>query len=328
MTWSGLFLIIVVVVLFHWVCRWVSRTFRLAAYNDKAVLITGCDSGFGKALTKQLASKGFTVFAACLTDPGKKDLDGVKNVKAFKMDVTSQQSVKEGFDYVKKNLKSGQGLWGLVNNAGVLRGGIHECTPHSDFELQLNVNVLGMAFVSQVFMPLVRLSKGRIVNISSVAGRFAFPGTCAYSASKFAVQGFSDSLRREMAMWGVKVILVEPGVMKTPLWDVPFDDKKMLDNVKGIPEDVLNLYGMDFFKKSFENSKEMIAKLSNDPQLVVDLLDEALTTKYPLTRYSAGKDTYLWYFLAYAPTWVSDTLLTLDKKRPVPAALQQKSKSK
>lgn len=325
--WSTLFLLVAVIAAFHWLCRFASRSFRLSHLRDRAVLITGCDSGFGKALTKQLSSKGITVFAACLTEQGKKDLSNVKNVNAFLMDVTSQQSVKDGFSYVSKQLKPKQGLWGLVNNAGVLRGGVHECTPHSDFQLQLNVNVLGMAYVTQTFLPLLRLSKGRIINISSVAGRFAFPGTCAYSASKFAVQGFSDSLRRELAVWGVKVIIVEPGIMRTPLWDVPFDKKKMLDGVKEIPEDIINLYGMEYFEKSYEASKEMVSKLSSDPQLVVDVLEEALTTSYPLTRYSIGKDTYLWFFLAYAPTWFSDLLLRLDPNKPVPAALKGKSKT-
>lgn len=239
------------------------------------------------------------------------------------MDVTSPQSVKAGVEFVSQSLRPKQGLWGLVNNAGVLRGGAFECTPLSDWQLQFNVNVLGMASVTQAFLPLLRKEKGRIINISSVAGRFAFPGTCSYSASKFAVQGFSDSLRRELAMWGVKVIIIEPGVMRTPLWDVPFDKKRMQESMAGIPKDIFDLYGDEFFERSFDASKEMISKLSNDPQLVVDVLEEALTTKYPLTRYSIGKDTYLWFFLAYAPTWLSDFLLTLDKKKPIPAALKK-----
>jgi len=296
--------------------------------KDKAVLITGCDSGFGKALTQQLSAKGVPVFAACLTEHGKKDLEKVKNVQAFIMDVTKQEAVKAGVEFVTKNLKTGQVLWGLINNAGVLRGGSIECTSMNDFNLQLEVNVIGMARVTQLFLPLLRKSKGRIVNISSVAGRFAFPGTCAYSASKFAVQGFSDSLRREMAIWGIKVIIVEPGVMRTPLWDVPFDKKKMLENLKEFPEEVIATYGTDYFEKGYNASKEMIAKLASDPQLVVDVLDEAVTTQFPLTRYSVGKDIPLWFFLAYIPTWLSDFLLSLDPSQPRPAALIKGSSKK
>jgi len=305
---------------FHILCRVVSRKWRMSDLSNKAVLITGCDSGFGKALTQQLASKGISVFAACLTEQGKNDLGKVKNVQAFQMDVTKDESVKAGVEFVTKNLK-GQVLWGVVNNAGVLRGGVLELSSLKDFNLQLDVNVVGMARVCQQFLPLLRHSKGRIVNISSVAGRFAFPGTCGYSASKFAVQGFSDSLRRELAVWGVKVVIVEPGVMRTPLWDVPFNQEKMREDLKAFPESIFNSYGMEFFEKSLQSSKDMIGSLASDPQLVVDVLDEALTTKFPLTRYSIGKDVPIWFGLTYFPTWLSDFILTLDNKRPVPADL-------
>jgi len=243
------------------------------------------------------------------------------------MDVTSEQDIKDGVTYVKKTLGK-QGLWGIVNNAGVLRVGLLDATPIRDWHLQFNVNVLGLAQVTQSFLPLVRTAKGRIVNISSVAGRVGVAATSSYCASKFAVQGLSDSLRRELAIWGIKVIIVEPGIMRTPLWDVPFDKAKMEANLKELPDEIYKLYGMDYFEKSYERSKTQISKFYNDPQLVVDILDEALTTNFPLTRYSVGKDTYMWFFLAYAPTWLSDLLLSLGRDRPVPAALQVNDKKK
>jgi len=314
------------VAFFHWVCRFASRKFRLTDLSRKSVLITGCDSGFGKALARQLGQQGIQVYAACLTANGQKDFEKVKNVTSFLMDVTSEKSIQEAYTFVSKKLGSGA-LWGLVNNAGVLRGGAFECTLARDWHLQMNVNVIGLAQVTQIFLPLLRRGKGaRIVNISSVAGRFAMPGAASYSATKFAVQGLSDSLRREVDVWGIKVIIIEPGVMRTPLWDVPFDKKKMEEDISQLPAEIKQLYGMDYFEEGFESSKKLVEKLANDPQLVVDVLDEALTTKYPLTRYSIGRDAPVWMFLAYAPTWVSDFLLSLDKSKPIPAALKKKNK--
>jgi len=294
--------------------------------DDKNVLITGCDSGFGKALALQLSKKGVKVFAACLTEKGKTDFDGTKNVEAFLMDVSKPESVQNGVNFVKS--KAPEGLWGLVNNAGVLRGGLLETSSNDDMYLQFNVNVYGMVDVTRSCISLLRKKKGRVVNISSVAGRFAMPATSLYSATKFAVQGLSDSLRRELHIWGVKVIIVEPGIMRTPLWDVPFDKQKMESNLKHLPDEVRELYGIEYFEKSYNSSKEMVGRMWNDPQMVVDILDEALTSNFPLTRYSIGKDTYFWFFMAYAPTWFSDLLLRLDSK-DVPAALQKgKQKSK
>jgi len=311
---------------FHWVCRFASRKFRLPDLSRKAVLITGCDSGFGKSLAKQLAAKGIQVYAACLTPAGQKEFEKVKGVTAIPMDVSSEKSVHEAYALVSKKLGN-NALWGIVNNAGVLRGGAFECTLQRDWHLQFNVNVIGLAHVTQVFLPLLRRVQGsRIVNISSVAGRFSMPGTASYSATKYAVQGLSDALRREMKVWGIKVIIIEPGVMKTPLWDVPFDKKRMQADIDQLSPEVQELYGMDYFEEGFESSKKLVEKLANDPQLVVDVLEEALTTKYPLTRYTVGKDSPLWIFLSYAPTWLSDFLLGLDKSNPIPAALKKKNK--
>eukprot|EP01126_Amoeba_proteus_P006366 TRINITY_DN12232_c0_g1_i1.p1 TRINITY_DN12232_c0_g1~~TRINITY_DN12232_c0_g1_i1.p1 ORF type:complete len:347 (-),score=62.20 TRINITY_DN12232_c0_g1_i1:41-1081(-) len=309
---------------FHWLCRFFSRTFRLPNLQQKSVLITGCDSGFGKELALKLSGKGITVFAGCLTEKGKDELANVNHLHAFLMDVTSPKSVKDGFAFVSKKLGE-RGLWGIVNNAGVLRGTNLECSSLKDWQLQLNVNVVGIFLVTQAFLPLLRKEKGsRIVNISSVAGRFAFPGTSSYSASKFAVQGLSDSLRRELAMWGMKVIIIEPGVMRTPLWDVPFDRARMEADLKDLPKEVFDLYGMDYFEQGHQAGKKLVANLSNDPKLVVNILEESLTTRYPLTRYSVGSDTYMWFFLAYSPTWLSDWLLSLDKNKPIPQALKKK----
>jgi len=196
-----------------------------------------------------------------------------------------------------------------------------ETSLSSDWRLLFDVNVLGMAFVTKSFINLLRPQKGRIVNIASVCGRFAMRGTSAYCGTKYAVEGISDALRREVCTWGLKVIIIEPGVMRTPIFDVTFDEKQLDIVYNQLSEEIQELYGKEFFVQGREQSKELIDKLSNDPQMVVDTLEEALTTNFPLTRYSVGRDIPLWFFLTYAPTWLTDFLLKIDPKQPVPKAL-------
>eukprot|EP00914_Ancora_sagittata_P018251 GHVO01036073.1.p1 GENE.GHVO01036073.1~~GHVO01036073.1.p1 ORF type:complete len:204 (+),score=10.90 GHVO01036073.1:80-691(+) len=164
------------------------------------ILITGCDMGFGRITALRLDRKGFNVFAACLTEKGKSDLDKASTsgrINSFLMDVRDTKSIERAYEHVKKSLPKGVGLWGVVNNAGIMqrRLGPAEWLTRADFELCCDVNVFGMAEVTRVFLPLVKMTKGRIVNTASVAGRMGFPGSAAYVASKFAVEGYCETLR-------------------------------------------------------------------------------------------------------------------------------------
>ncbi|GBL86577.1 Estradiol 17-beta-dehydrogenase 2 [Araneus ventricosus] len=159
------------------------RTFRITKkryLNDKVsserktVLITGCDTGFGHLLAKHLDSKGFSVIACCLfpNDNGAKELQKScsERLKVVGLDVTKDESVSQAKEFVTKNLEDSE-LWAIVNNAGILKGVTIELTSLRDFKDSLEVNTLGVVRVTQAFLPLLRKSKGRVVNLTSVAGK-------------------------------------------------------------------------------------------------------------------------------------------------------------
>ncbi|NWR75305.1 BDH protein, partial [Centropus unirufus] len=184
----------------------------------KAVLITGCDKGFGHALAKQLHTKGFTLFAGCLlTDENGDGARELKNMKShhmqvLQMDVCSDQEVAQAVDFVKRTLKEpGQGPWGLVNNAGVSTFGEVEFVTLDNYKNVAEISLWGTVRVTKAFLPLIQRAKGTGMNITSTLGRMVSPSHSCYCISKFGVAAFSDCLWREMYCWGVKVILIEPG---------------------------------------------------------------------------------------------------------------------
>ncbi|XP_060580974.1 17-beta-hydroxysteroid dehydrogenase type 6-like isoform X1 [Ruditapes philippinarum] len=202
------------------VFEWVIRQFKIGNYKSRYVLITGCDSGFGNELAKQLEALGFNVFACCLTKSAVEKFDetGSSKQKAIEMDVTKDASIEKAMEIVKRALPQGKGLWAVVNNAGI-SGGIGSINLHSrkDYDDTLAVNLLGVIMVTKAFLQLVIMEKGRFVNTSSVMGRVAALSS-SYSISKYGVEAFSDVLRREMYRKGVNVQIIEPGVFKTTIW--------------------------------------------------------------------------------------------------------------
>jgi len=297
--------------------------------EKRAVLITGCDTGFGNALSQTLSQQGIVVFAGCLTSVGVEALNakGIAKLHPFELNVTSEESVNAAVATVKDLLASKyqneQKLSVIVNNAGVLRAGVFELQPASHWKLQLDVNVLGMALTSKAFMPLLRDSKGRIINVASVAGRLGTNGTSSYNASKFAVEGMSDSMRRELSCWGIEVVIIEPGIMKTPLWDVPMQEADPSAVWNLLNDEQKAVYGEQFFKDCQKEGHQLVEKVGGDPKLVVNAMVEAVTAKYPMHRYIVGYDAPVWILLASLPSAVSDFLLEKVVKSPLPCSLRK-----
>lgn len=184
--------------------------------KDKVVFITGCDGGFGNDLAKFLDSRGALVFAGCLNDKS----DGVltlkkhcsNNLKVVKLDVTSDNDVAKAVEAIETFLReSSKELWALVNNAGLNFLGEVEWTPLHLFEKVLNVNMYGTIRMTKAFLPFLRKSQGRLINVTSVKGRLSYPGNGPYTMSKHAISTFTDQLRMELKPFKVKVILEEPG---------------------------------------------------------------------------------------------------------------------
>ena len=182
------------------------------ADEQKAVLITGASTGIGRNMAERLAGEGYFVYAGARKDKDLAELDAIENVKAVRLDVTSQDDVDAAVALVTKE---GRGLWGLVNNAGVASSGPVASMEDSDLAFVLSVNVNGVVRVTRAFTPLIMESKGRIVTTGSIAGILSRPGGSAYSMSKHAMEAFVDSLAGEMAPAGVSVSVIEPGSYKS-----------------------------------------------------------------------------------------------------------------
>jgi NAD(P)-dependent dehydrogenase (short-subunit alcohol dehydrogenase family) len=192
----------------------------------KSVVVTGASTGIGWGCVKVLIGKGFRVFGSVRkqADADRLSKEFGANFTPLIFDITDAAAVKHGADQVAAALGN-ETLAGLVNNAGIAVAGPLLYLDVDEFRQQLEVNLTGQLIVIQAFAPLLGAdpsrtgARGRIVNITSVGGRNANPFMGPYNASKFGFEGFSESLRREMMLFGIEVIVVAPGAVATPIWD-------------------------------------------------------------------------------------------------------------
>ncbi|KAJ7397202.1 D-beta-hydroxybutyrate dehydrogenase, mitochondrial [Pitangus sulphuratus] len=295
------------------------RTRRALPAEGKAVLITGCDKGFGHALAKHLHAKGFTVFAGCLlmdeNGDGARELKNMKSdrMKVLQMDVCSDQEVAQAVDFVKRTLKEPEkGLWGLVNNAGISTFGEVEFASLDNYKKVAEVNLWGTVRVTKAFLPLIRRAKGRVVNITSMLGRMVSPSRSCYCVSKFGVTAFSDCLRQEMYRWGVRVILVEPSnfVAATGILTAEGINKQAEALWSGASDTVREDYGEEYFTRHVAMMKSFVNSGLKDMSLVVNDITEALTSPCPNNHYNP-METYWWVRLqvmTHLPTAIADWL--------------------
>ncbi|XP_060561671.1 D-beta-hydroxybutyrate dehydrogenase, mitochondrial-like [Ruditapes philippinarum] len=198
------------------VYKLVSKRFakKIDDVNGKGILITGCDTGIGYATALRLCKAGFYVFAGCLNP----DCDGAKTLKekggerlqVVSIDVTDDESIKQALETTRQGLP-GLGLWAVINNAGIELAAEIEFASIEMMKHVADVNFYGMVRVTKAFLPLIRKTRGRVVNVTSAKGRLPWPADTAYVSSKYAGEAFSDILRREMYRFGVKVAIIEPG---------------------------------------------------------------------------------------------------------------------
>ncbi|MEC9341955.1 MAG: SDR family oxidoreductase [Pseudomonadota bacterium] len=178
--------------------------------------MTGASSGIGLATACRLAAEGFGVFAGVYPGEDASQLQD-RRITVVPLDVTDQASLRAAAEQVRHQLAD-KPLWGLINNAGVLGVGPWELVALDQLRHVMEVNVVGLIAVTQAFLPDLRAARGRIVNISSLSGLVALPFLGPYSASKYAVESVSDSMRRELSPHGVSVIVMQPGGTSTPFW--------------------------------------------------------------------------------------------------------------
>ena len=182
----------------------------------KAVLVTGASSGIGLQIVDTLSRNGFYVYAGARKAADLEMLDAIDNVSAVRLDVTVDEDIEAAVNFVNKQ---GRGLWGIVNNAGVLRYSPLLSGPESDFRQTFDVNVFGPFRINQAFLPMLLESDGRTSIIGSISGYIPDYSDGGYVASKFAVEGYTDSLAMELASTGVYVGIVEPGGYKSQIRD-------------------------------------------------------------------------------------------------------------
>jgi len=255
----------------------------------KTVLVTGASRGIGRACAIELASAGFHVLAGVRSGESAAEpaRDGDERIQTIQLDITDPKHIESLVDLVARHE-----LFGLVNNAGSAYLGPLECIPISEIRQQFEVNLFGHIAVTQALLPELRRRKGRIVNISSISGFIGFPFFGAYSSSKFAMEGFNESLRRELRRTGVQVSVVDPGNMNTDIWQKSYARGRSME--LEFSEEALKVYGRRFA------SAERATFGPKSKGSVVDVaacVRRALVDRRPKRRYLVGRDAYKYYWL-------------------------------
>lgn len=256
----------------------------------RAVLVTGASTGIGRETALLLDRRGFTVFAGVRKAVDSESLaaDASASLVPVLLDVTNPQQIEAAAALIAERVGA-NGLAGLVNNAGIAAAAPLEFVPIDDLRHQLEVNVVGQLAVTQAVLPLLRLARGRIINVTSIGGLIAGQMLGPYNASKFALEALTHVLRQELAPWGIEAIAIEPGQIATPIWGTAqANADRMLDTM---PPRVTELYG-----DRMAGARRMAAKAAADglaPIEVAKVIERALIARRPKTRYTVGTDARL-----------------------------------
>jgi short-subunit dehydrogenase len=258
--------------------------------NNKSILITGASSGIGKYATEVFALRGWIVWAGYRDEKIKEELLKIHaNVRPLKIDVTDMDLIIKSKEAIEK---SGIQLNILFNNAGLAFGGPIEVLDIEEVKKVYDVNFFGYLRMIQTFLPLLRKSHGRILNMSSLAGLVGVPFLMPYSSSKFAIEGMSDGLRRELLSQKISVSVIEPGPIKTGIWEKSLvSSKEFLKNKSGITTlyepAVGNFVSLLHKNDSFSVSQKKLKKA----------LIHACENSHPRLRYLVYKNNYVLKFL-------------------------------
>jgi NAD(P)-dependent dehydrogenase (short-subunit alcohol dehydrogenase family) len=272
----------------------------------QSVVITGASTGIGWATAKLLLDRGFRVFGSVRkqADANRLGSEFGANFTPLLFDVTDEAAVLAAAREVRTAL-GGETLFGLVNNAGIAVAGPVLELAADEFRRQMDVNVIGPIIATQAFGPLLgsdpslKGPKGRIVMISSVAGKNGNPLTAAYAASKHAIEGLSESLRREMMLFGIDVIIIAPGPVKTPIWS------------KAEEVDISAYKNSPFFPALERLRKFMLhlGEIGLPPEKIAERIADALTSASPKVRYQITPDPMRHLMTAVLPKRMVDKII-------------------
>ncbi len=267
------------------------------------VVISGASSGIGRASALHMAERGWKVFAGVRREEDAASLqEADARIVPIFLDVTKPEQVQAAYTEVAEAVGD-EGLQGLVNNAGIAIAAPLEFIPMDLFRRQFEVNVFGNLTVTQTFLPLIRKGQGRIVNVSSISGHFVFPLLGPYAASKFALEAITDGLRRELEPWGIQVISLAPGAVRTPIWNKSF--KLLQEAFSRMPEEASVYYGplVDAWKN---RSNDVKGESGMPVEVMTEAIERALTAPNPKPRYFIGKEARTIHFLTRltSPRWM------------------------
>jgi NAD(P)-dependent dehydrogenase (short-subunit alcohol dehydrogenase family) len=298
----------------------------LTPARSRSVVITGASSGLGKAAAIHLTELGYRVFAGVRTDSSAVELSRVPpsagELIPLMLDVTDAASIVQAGRLVE-HACSGTGLWAVVNNAGIATGAPLECLQMDSLRTQFETNVIGTVAVSQCFLPLLRASGGRIINVSSGIANVALPYGGAYAAAQFAKEGLSDALRRELRPLGVSVSVIQPGAIFTPIWAKM---RRSADEIlAAAPAEVVETY-RDRFIEFLEMSQGLAKTSKTTTADYADAVAAALAAKRPKIRYRVGVDSWGSALARrMVPDRVMDALIAVGPKALTRAASRRRS---
>jgi NAD(P)-dependent dehydrogenase (short-subunit alcohol dehydrogenase family) len=265
-----------------------------------SVLISGAGRGIGRATALRLAGAGWTVHAGVRKEADGEALTaaaGGGDVRPLLLDVTDEAQIAALDGQLPERLDA------VVNNAGVVVSGPMETLSAAELREQFEINVIGAVALTNLVLPRLRASRGRIVFVSSISGRISTPLTGAYAASKFALEAIADAWRLELRQWGVKVVLIEPGAIDTDLWrDAP---ETLESEVAAMSDDHRKLYAAHI--AGMRKTIPRMQKLAKPVEEVAAAIEKALTAERPRARYPIGVDARIQGALAaVAPDRVKD----------------------
>jgi NAD(P)-dependent dehydrogenase (short-subunit alcohol dehydrogenase family) len=273
-----------------------------------AVLVTGTSSGMGKACALRLDRAGYTVFAGVRQERDAQMLKqaGSSRLIPVILDVTDAHSISAAVSLIRETVGEA-GLIGLVNNAGVAVTAPMELVPLEELRRQFEINVFGQVAVIQACLPLIRQARGRILNVSSVGGRVTIPFNGAFCASKYALESISDALRMELLPWGIHVIVIEPGGIRTAAGDKLVADSEAM--LKRFSASGTKLYAQAY--RAFVQSLLKIEEEGVGPEAMAEIALRALTARTPRNRYPVGPKSRLLPLVASVlPTRALDAFRT------------------
>jgi NAD(P)-dependent dehydrogenase (short-subunit alcohol dehydrogenase family) len=253
----------------------------------RSALVTGASTGIGRATALHLDGKGWRVFAGVRREEDAASLReaGSERLEPLMLDVTDADQIAAAAERIGRKVGE-TGLDGLVNNAGVAVPGPLETLPIEDFKRQIEVNLTAQVAVTQALLPAVRDAGGRIVFITSIGGLMAFPMFGAYHAAKFGLEAVGDVFRQELRPWGIKVAVVEPGSIATPIWGRGDAEVDAIASRAGDGHE--QLYGEA--SRTYREVARKTGERGIPPEKVAVKIEHALSARRPRTRYLVGAD--------------------------------------